>query len=299
MGVQQMFHVKHWQQRLGGLRAAGLAATALIAAGVLSACSAPEEIARKAGVAATPAAAAQGQKAPAIAPAPAKAEVFADNAEDAENKGRMREFSYQWPAAVSAIPALAARLAQERDSALAEQQQNWADLLSEADNEECAACYSLSFSKEWKVVADLPRFLSLSAEIYLFTGGAHGNSGFDALVWDREAQAALEPEALFLSPAALQEALGPRWCRALAAERKRRLGADYGDDGFFPCPPIADLSVLLGSSDGKAFNRIGLIAAPYVAGSYAEGPYEVTLPVTDAVVKAVKPQYRSAFARGA
>ncbi|MFN7159576.1 MAG: hypothetical protein ACK4MR_12935, partial [Erythrobacter cryptus] len=78
MGVQQMFHVKHWQQRLGGLRAAGLAATALIAAGVLSACSAPEEIARKAGVAATPAAAAQGQKAPAIAPAPAKAEVFAD-----------------------------------------------------------------------------------------------------------------------------------------------------------------------------------------------------------------------------
>lgn len=283
MSVHQMFHVKHW---LAGLAAGGL----------LAACSAPEDIARKTGVAATPAAAEASPAAPAAAPA--KAAVFADRAEDAENRGRTREFSYQWPAAVAAIPALAARLEEERDAALAEQRQNWADMLSEPDNAECAACYSLAFSKEWKVVADLPRFLSLSAEIYLFTGGAHGNSGFDALVWDRKAQAALEPEALFLSPAALQEALGPRWCRALAAERKRRLGADYSDDGLFPCPPIADLAVLLGSSNGRAFDRIGLIAAPYVAGSYAEGPYEVTLPVTDAVVKAVKPQYRAAFARG-
>jgi len=56
--------------------------------------------------------------------------------------------------------------------------------------------------------------------------------------------------------------------------------------------------VLLGSSDRKAFNRIGLLAAPYVAGSYAEGTYEVTLPVTPAVLQAVKPEYKAAFALG-
>jgi hypothetical protein len=54
--------------------------------------------------------------------------------------------------------------------------------------------------------------------------------------------------------------------------------------------------VLLGSSDKQRFNRIGLIAAPYVAGSYAEGPYEITLPVTPAVLAAVKPEYKAAFA---
>ncbi|MEO0056797.1 MAG: hypothetical protein RIT17_233, partial [Pseudomonadota bacterium] len=31
-------------------------------------------------------------------------------------------------------------------------------------------------------------------------------------------------------------------------------------------------------------------------GSYAEGPYEVTLPVTQAVLAAVKPEYKAAFA---
>ena len=83
---------------------------------------------------------------------------------------------------------------------------------------------------------------------------------------------------------------------ALGAERKKRMGADFVDDGFFPCPAIADLTLLVGSSDKRAFNRIGLIAAPYVAGSYAEGPYEVTLPVTPALLEAVKPDYRGAFA---
>jgi hypothetical protein len=76
------------------------------------------------------------------------------------------------------------------------------------------------------------------------------------------------------------------------------MGEDFTDDGFFPCPPITDLTVLLGSSNKQTFNRIGLIAAPYVAGSYAEGPYEVTLPVTPAVLAAVKPEYKAAFALG-
>ncbi len=62
------------------------------------------------------------------------------------------------------------------------------------------------------------------------------------------------------------------------------------------CPSIKELTLLLGSTNGRAIDRIGLIADPYVAGSYAEGTYEVTLPVTPAILKTVKPAYRSAFA---
>jgi hypothetical protein len=147
------------------------------------------------------------------------------------------------------------------------------------------------------VVADLPRFLSLSASFYEYSGGAHGNGAYDALVWDRRARAAIDPKAMF-NPAALQQALGAQWCARLKAERKERLGENYSDDSVFPCPAIKDLTVLVGSSDKRAFNRIGLLAAPYVAGSYAEGSYEVTLPVTAQVIAAVRPQYKAAFAPG-
>jgi hypothetical protein len=58
------------------------------------------------------------------------------------------------------------------------------------------------------VVADLPRFLSLSATLYVYTGGAHGNGTYDALVWDRQAQQALAASDFFASPAAMQQALG-------------------------------------------------------------------------------------------
>ena len=58
---------------------------------------------------------------------------------------------------------------------------------------------------------------------------------------------------------------------------------------------LKELTLLLGSSNRQASNRIGLIADQYAAGSYAEGPCEVTLPVTPAAIAAVKPVYHAAF----
>jgi hypothetical protein len=288
MTVHEMFHVKH--QRIDNectMRRQPLRAFAMLAALLLAGCSSPEDVA---GATATAQADADDGAA-----AKAQAVAFADNA---EQDGGTREFVYVWPAHVSAIPALDQRLTAERDKALAEQKSDWETALAEFPGDDCISCKNLSLSKEWKVVADLPRYLSLSADIYLYTGGAHGNSGFEALVWDRAADAAITPAAMFTSEAALQDALGEAWCAALKTEKQERLGADFSDDGFFPCPPVSDLTLLLGSASKQAFDRIGLLAAPYVAGSYAEGPYEVTLPVTQAVLDAVKPEYKPAFALG-
>ena len=257
---------------------------------LLAGCSAPDAAASQTAIAAP---AAPTPPAPPPQPEPG-VEAFTDNAEQGEAK---RDFSYSWPAAISAVPALTQRFTAERDQLLAEQKAEWADALREFADSDCGGCMMRAFEKDWQIVADLPRFLSLSASFYAYTGGAHGNGAYDALVWDREAQVAIDPKAMFRSPEALQSALGVAWCKALKAERQERMGDDYSDDGFFQCPPIADLTVLVGSSDGKAFNRIGLLAAPYVAGSYAEGTYEATLPVTAAVIAAVKPEYAAAFAR--
>ncbi|WP_294324490.1 DUF4163 domain-containing protein [uncultured Sphingomonas sp.] len=151
-------------------------------------------------------------------------------------------------------------------------------------------------SKEWQVVADTPRFLSLSMSVYGYTGGAHGSTGSGGLLWDKRAGKRLDPKAVFVSVPALQAAVAKPWCAWLQRERVRRLGsASSEDDIFGKCPDVKELTVLLGSSNGKAFDRIGLIADQYVAGSYAEGPYEYTLPVTPAVLRVVKPEYRAAF----
>jgi len=152
-------------------------------------------------------------------------------------------------------------------------------------------------SKEWQVVADTPRFLSLSVSTYGYSGGAHGSTGSGGLLWDRRAGKRLDPKAVFVSVAGLDAAVRKPWCDWLKRERVRRLGSTSDtNDIFGQCPGVKDLTVLLGSSTGKAFDRIGLIADQYVAGSYAEGQYEVTLPVTPAVLRAVKPEYRAAFA---
>lgn len=263
-----------------GMLGAGLAA-------VLAGCSSPEE-GSKAGVATATATAST-----ATATATGGPVAFADNS----TKGAaVREFAYSWPAEISAVPTLTQRFTAERDKLLAEQKSEWEQSLVEFAADDCGGCVNRSFEKTWEVVTDTPRFLSLSAKFYVYSGGAHGNTAYDALLWDREAKAAMDPKALFRSQAALQEALGDAWCKDLKAERMKRLGESYSEDGIFTCPPIADLTLLPGSSNKQGFNRIGLLAAPYVAGSYAEGTYEVTLPVTPAVLAAVKPEYTSAFA---
>jgi hypothetical protein len=268
---------------------AGVAAAAMLAA-----CSADK--ADEASTAQAPDARAAAASAPA-GDSPAGAAADAVAFEDNDKRGEyLREFAYSWPAAVSAIPQLVARFSSERDMALAEQKEDFEAAMREFADDDCIGCINRAYAKEWAVVTDLPRFLSLSASTYMFTGGAHPNGTYDALMWDREANKALTAEDLFTSQAELQKVLAPRWCAALRKERSKRLEEDYGEDETFPCPPIKELVVLPGSASKQAFDRIGLLAAPYVAGSYAEGSYEVTLPVTPAVIAAVKPEYRAYFA---
>ena len=155
-----------------------------------------------------------------------------------------------------------------------------------------------SHSSEWQVVADLPDWLSLSEEVSTYTGGAHGNSTVRSLVWDRKAARAMDAIALFTSPAALEQALGDRFCKGLDSERGKRRGvrpAEGSDEAFDKCPGIDELEVLVGSSNGRTFNRLTLYAGPYVAGPYSEGAYEVNLDVDRAVLGAVKPEFRAAF----
>lgn len=224
----------------------------------------------------------------------AKAFAFEDNA---SRNGGNREFAYSWPSAVSREPKLAARLEAERVRELEAQKADWEKSLEDFPDG-CVSCIGRGFDKEWKVVADLPQWLSLSADLYLYTGGAHGTSGKTSLVWDRRGQVSVKGIDLFKSPVALETALGARLCDALNVAREKRRGIKIdpsSGDTFNDCPGIDESAVLIGSSNGQTFDRIGIYFGPYVAGAYAEGPYELDFPVTASVLDAVKPEYASAF----
>lgn len=207
-------------------------------------------------------------------------------------------FEYSYPEEAGNIPELAALLGDRLDAVRADiAAQSAAG--REAAHDDGFPFNKYSSSTEWKVVADTPRFLSLSSTIESYTGGAHGNYGFDALVWDREAGEALEPEDVFTSLDALDEVLAETFCEQLNTERAKRRDqpvAEGSDDMFDKCVPLSDVTLLLGSAGGRAFNRIGVQVGPYVAGPYAEGSFEFTFPVTPEVLEVVKEDYRSAFA---
>ena len=239
-------------------------------------------------------------EAPATPETPDQPAVTGTTFEDvAETDGGKRTFDYSWPAAVNRIPELAAQLDADRATQLADQKEDWQDAIKTSP-EECAACRSRAFEKEWKVVADLDGWLSLSSDLYVYTGGAHGNYGKTSLVWDRKAKRGMEGIELFNSEVALENALGAKLCDALDQERAKRRGEPVTRDGEWStdCPGIDEATVLVGSSDGTAFNRIGIYFGPYVAGAYAEGAYELDFPVTASVLDAVKPQFAGAFKVG-
>lgn len=209
------------------------------------------------------------------------------------------EFTYSYPAAAGRIPALKARL--DKDAA-----REQADIAKQArEGRDAAKANGFPFHKydsfvEWKVVTELPGWLSLSGFSEDYTGGAHPNHGPTALLWDKVRGREVKAVDLFASGAALSSAVRAAFCASLDQQRAERRGRPIdpkSTDPFDAClDPVKDATVILGSADRAHFTRIGFLLGPYAAGPYAEGDYEVTLPVTPAVLAAVRPEYRAAFA---
>lgn len=257
---------------------------------LLAACSSPAEVAEKTGVAAhataSASASAAGSKGAAVA---------------VEEENDLYSYGFSHPAQVGAYPELAQQL-----QAAAEKQK--VQLIAEAKEGQADAKANgypfnpHSYSEEWQVVADVPGYLSLTDNIATFSGGAHGMYDTGSLVWDKSAKSSMKGVEMFRSADALEAALGPRLCTALNAERAKRRGAEWkpkkdggSSYGFDECQHVKDATVIVGSSNKRTFDRIGIWFGPYVAGPYAEGAYELDFPMTAAMVEAVKPAYRAAF----
>ncbi len=272
-----------------------LFANPVVAALLIVGCSSPDQ--PVAAPTARAAASATAASAASNVSASATAAARSAGAVSVESDDGVLQFSYRHPAEVGAIPALAALLRSQADQTRDEARKAALDDRDSARTDGYEY-HPHSLGIVWETVTQTSRFLSLSNSFYTFTGGAHGNYGFAGLVWDREHGKQLSATDLFGSRAALKTAVLKPFCAGLDAERRKRGIAKPRDGATYPrcVDPVSEATIVPGSTNRRAFDRIGFLIDPYVAGTYAEGSYEVTLPVTSAVLAAVKPEYRNAFA---
>jgi|TARA_R100000049_G_C1954892_1_gene107348 hypothetical protein len=204
-------------------------------------------------------------------------------------------FSFTYPETLGAVPALKDRLDKQAKREEADLQRAAREASEEA-REEGFPYNRYMVTIEWKPAGQTDEWLSLIENGATYFGGAHGNYGLSSVLWNKGSQRLLEPIMLFESQVALSEALGDRFCNALDTQRMARRGGqlDEDDDTFNRCPDLDELELVL-LSNGRKFDRIMLYAAPYVAGPYVEGDYEVELSVDDPIRAAVKERYRDDF----
>lgn len=215
-----------------------------------------------------------------------------------EHDSKALQFSYSWPAEVVAEPALDKRFRMEAakaykdalTTAVANQK-----IYGQQKRDGMQDFYSIG----WSTAGRTARLLSLQNELSTFTGGAHPNTGYNALLWDRRAEREISWESVFRRPGSFAALTRASYCRALDKERtKRRQGERLDLPDFNTCPKFSDLAIApVDSNDDGRFDTIEYVASPYTAGPYAEGAYNVTLPVTSQLIAAIKPELRTAFAR--
>lgn len=131
--------------------------------------------------------------------------------------------------------------------------------------------------------AETPKLFSLKRTSFDYSGGAHPNTLTSGILWDKALKRQIGLADLFRKGADLT-ALDRALCSALNTAKRARVpdGASITFESKpFACPRVATTPFVLtpGDTPGKAGGLTFLIG-PYQAGPYAEGGYEIAIPVT-------------------
>ena len=213
-----------------------------------------------------------------------------------EEETDLYSFKYSWPAEAAAVPQLAEQFTKEM-------QRTKSELIAaaRADREERRKqgfdFHPYDSQLSYETAGQSDRLLSLEMSVYAFTGGAHGSSGSGALLWDRKRARQISIQDLLQPGQSWTGAIRQPFCVLLDREREKRRGEPVRpDDMFGGCPKYDELTVLLVDEDKNGrFDHVQVTADQYVAGPYAEGAYEISLPITEAMLKRLKAEYRTSF----
>lgn len=145
---------------------------------------------------------------------------------------------------------------------------------------------------DWTLAAETPRLLALAGQIYSFTGGAHGNTGYATQLWDRTTDRPLTIDALFTDWPRARRLIEPLFCKALATEQKARRAGEALNGEFDQCPKLSEQPIIPWAGLAARAPQFRVLLGPYVAGPYSEGAYLVTANWPEGVRALVKPAYR-------
>jgi hypothetical protein len=213
-----------------------------------------------------------------------------------QHNSKALEFSYQWSAEAAVIPSLDRRFRAQMAKDL-QQARNDAAEDQKAARENRFDFHQNFFSAKWTTAGQSPRLLSLQSETDSYAGGAHPNSSYDSLLWDRQSNKPITMESIFVRAGDFAKLTRAAYCQALDAERLKRRDGDKPDlADFNACPKYSDLAIAPVDRDHNGrFDRIAFVASPYVAGPYVEGEYDISIPVTERIMAALKREYRTSF----
>jgi hypothetical protein len=216
-----------------------------------------------------------------------------------DEKNELIEFDFSWSAEAAAVPELAAKFR-------AELEKQKAELIAGAEEDRAMRkkqgydYHPFMSHTGYETSGQSPRLLSLTVETWEYSGGAHGNGGTGALLWDRQARKEIDVADLFAAPANMDRLLTQRWCDALNKAREEKRGEPVGGGGMFDdCPKLGEIAIVPTDKDKNGrFDQLILTASPYVAGPYVEGSYEIDLAATPDLIEALKAEYRDNFEAG-
>ena len=212
----------------------------------------------------------------------------------AEKKTSLYSYSYDWPKEAVAIPSLNKKLADR----MSKDRQDLIQMAASAKKQgDWFPPDGYESNMAWALAGQSDRLLSLSGGHWQYAGGAHGNGVTLALLWDRRLNREISIQSLLRKGTSWTGAIRQPFCVLLDREREeRREEPVKKDDQFGNCPAYSDVTVLLEDTDkNRQFDHILVTADQYVAGPYVEGPYEITLPITAAMIERLKPEYRASF----
>ena len=213
-----------------------------------------------------------------------------------EEKTAVYEFNFSWPAEAAAIPRLVRYLQAQMEKSKRELAGN-AEKDKAFHDREKLEFHPHGWSTAYETAGQSSRLLSLRVDSGGYTGGAHGNYGTAVHIWDRQARREVKFADLFAQPANRDRLLTQRWCDAIDKARAEKRDEPLGEGMFDDCPGLDDIAIIPADTDKDGrFERLVLIASPYVAGPYSEGSYEIELPMTPDLIAGLKVEYQPSFA---
>lgn len=213
-----------------------------------------------------------------------------------ESKTPYAEVSLQLPIAIKTQPDLHAALYAKSVADLREFTEGAQADRTEAGSDEGMGPYDKSI--QITPGAETGKLFSLVRMDSEDTGGAHPNSSYVSILWDKALKREITAADLFTKGANLS-ALDTALCAAINAEKKKRDPSAVTvalTGGEWTCPKAATTPFVLaqGTTPGKAGGLVFLIA-PYLVGPYSDGTFQITVPQS-AFRSVIAPAYADEFA---